>query len=272
MSLRRATILLLVCGSLVVACDTTVEPFLQRFAPPVHVVDGFIDARADTQFVRIQKLRQTRTAPEAVLDEFVVTTRIDGGQEVVWQDAIVTLDDGSTGHQFSAPFAPGPGARIELSVSDADATTMLVTDVPSSPRLSQRSPTLNPVVVQPVQLVGLAARPPELTVTYEVEEPETSASHTFSFAYATPGRMALSAWEFDVFLTSDRNRIGLQLGRPQTDTLLVLNRVSVDFELLSTEWDEIDNEARPPGFFGSIGTYSLELQLNADIRDLLKVQ
>lgn len=254
-------------------CDTQVEPFIDEFEAPVHVVDGFLDGSTTEQRVRIQKLRRSEERPLPVLGEYDVSSvAVGDGGTVVWQDSIITLDDGTSAHQFSASFVPQPGVRYQLTVADDEAQTSVSTTVPEAPQLSTLVPSVTTVVVQPVALSGLIGPPPNLYVSYVVVEPEDGSRHTIDYTYTTPGRRRQTAWEFDVFLSADRMRIGSDLNRPASDTTLVLESVSVHFELFSPEWDQLDLPVRNPGFFASIGSFSIPVSIDPTLRDILRVK
>ena len=256
-----------------VACDTTVNPFLDDLEPPLHVVDGFLDGNADLQQVRVQRLRRRSDLPTATLGEFSVTSIAEpSGVTTVWRDSLITLDDGSMGHLFSAPLTPLPGIRYRLRVSDSTGTTEVSTTVPSVPGSFYFPPDFFPTVTQLTILRDVGDRPPELALRYEVTEPEDSSRHIFTYEYLSPGRPRVSGWEFTLFLGSDRRRIGATLGRADNDTLLILNSVSIVFELPSSEWQQLTSNGRPSGFFASIGSYSLDVPVNQETRSIMKVQ
>ena len=167
---------------------------------------------------------------------------------------------------------PQAGVRYQLTVTDNDAETAVSTTIPDEPLLSTLVPIVTTAVVQPIALSGLVGPPPGLYVSYVVVEPEDASRHTFDYTYTTPGRRRQNGWEFDVFLSADRMRIGNDLGRPESDTTLVLESVSVHFELFSPEWDELDLPVRTPGFFGSIGSFSIPVSVDPTLRDVLRVK
>jgi hypothetical protein len=256
-------------GLFATACDTQVEPFLEDFAPPRHIVNGFLDASRDTQYVRVQRLRRTTEAAPAIPDEFVVTSVVEGLPETTWRDSIVALDDGNSGHLYSAVFRPVAGDTYTIRVSDSGDTTELETTVPEEPALVVDPPSTGSAITQTIMLVGRNERPPELRVVYDVTDPVSMERREFSYPYNGVGRNLSVGWGFDVFLSSDRNRIDIDLGATANDSLLMLNSVRVSFELLSSDW-AIAQGSRVPSFFGAVGVYEIPWLLDDSTRLALR--
>lgn len=259
---------------LLFGCQTQVEPFLDEFAPPIHIVDGFLDGATDQQRIRVQRIRRSTNQQTITLDEFAVeSTAVETAVETTWRDSLIELSDGSTGHMFLANFRPQPGTTHRLTVRDETGETTVSTTVPDVPRTALGPILLEPAVTQPFLFANRRSAPPGLAVSYEVTVPETSERHYFSFSYGTAGRNISGAWEVYLFLLADRNRIGSLLGRPTSDTLLVLNSVNVTFELLSDEWEARDAPGRRDvGFFGSVGSYAVPVPVDGVTRAFLNVQ
>jgi hypothetical protein len=232
-------------------------------------VNGTLDVARDTQYVRVQRLRRTTEAVPATVDEFVVTSSAEGSPETIWRDSIVVLDNGNSGHLFSAVFRPLSGESYTIRVSDSGGTTEVTTTVPPEPPLVVDPPSFGSAVTQTIMLVGRSERPPELRVVYDVTHPVTMERREFAYAYNASGRNSSVGWEFDVFLSSDRNRIDADLHLQARDSILVLHSVRVSFELLSADWADAESSI-DPGFFGAVGVYDLPWILDDDTRVALR--
>lgn len=105
-----AVLLLLATG-----CETTVEPFKEN---DLHYsIFGYLHAGADTQFVRVEPLRDgllTR-APDT-LDVTVELTELATGRTVVLRDSFFRYLGDVTAHNFHTTLAIGPTAAYSLSV------------------------------------------------------------------------------------------------------------------------------------------------------------
>jgi len=251
------------------ACETNVEPFLDQIAAPVHVVDGVLDAADSTQFIRVQRVRRTGGLPNTVPGEFDVTSVASGGGElVVWTDSIITLNNGATAHLYHARLRPLVGMTYAIRVADSLGVTEVTTTLRDAPELIALPPENDPAITQELVLAELTERPPELRVRYTVTTPE-GQTHEVSYPYLPFGSRRPSGWSFEVFLQSDRNRIGLDLGRPPAETSLVLNDIRLVFELESEDWDDAA-DPDTPGFLGAIGVYELPWELPDTTRVALR--
>lgn len=268
MRFGRVHIVLLIL-LLTAACETNVEPFLDRIAPPLHVIDGVLDGTDSTQFIRIQRVRRTGDPPAIIPGEFDVTSLASGGGEpVTWMDSIIVLDNGATGHLYHARLRPDVGMTYTIRVSDSAGATEVSTTLPDAPGLIALPPDNEPAIRQELVLAELTERPPELRVRYTVTTPE-GQTYRVEYPYRPFGTTRPSGWSFSVFLQSDRNRIGLDLGRPPNETSLVLNDIRLVFELESEGWDEAA-DPDTPGFLGAIGVYELPWELPDTTRTALR--
>ena len=125
-----------------IGCDSTVDPFQENDRH--YSIFGYLNVTADTQFVRIEKLRdgQATQAPPT-LDATVRLTNLATDRTVPLQDSLFQFFGGATAHNFytTADIAPSTTYRLVVegpngAVSRAETTT------PPSPTVT---------VVRPVQ-------------------------------------------------------------------------------------------------------------------------
>lgn len=147
-------------------CDESFDPFAEaegRFA-----LFGFLDARQDTQFVRVQPVSD-RERELRLGDAQLTSTVLASGVVEVWQDSLVTLDDGSRGLLFFASFRPEDGEtyRIEVEGTTGAAEQVEVAMPVEPPLMVNRPAEVGGVISQRLRL--LSDLPPEnVRVVYTV--------------------------------------------------------------------------------------------------------
>lgn len=110
-------------------CDPTVDSFQEN--DQHYSIFGYLNVTADTQFVRVEQLRdgQATQAP-ATLDAAVRLTNLATDQTVTLQDSLFRFLDGRTAHNFytTTDIAPSTTYRLVVegpdgAVSRAETTT-----------------------------------------------------------------------------------------------------------------------------------------------------
>jgi len=143
--LCRQTVLACLLAALsTTGCEEGVDPVLGT--DRAFTVYGFIDARSDTQAVRVFSIegRLELTRPER-LDARVTSMDFQAGTQHAWQDSVVTFSTGRYGHVYWSGFraAYEHRYRLELTRSDGVVTHVEVTVPPLS------EPVLLPATVVP---------------------------------------------------------------------------------------------------------------------------
>jgi hypothetical protein len=243
------------------ACDNTISP-LADGADRIVAIYGMLDARVDTQYVRVGSLRPTvlREAPE-IHNLRVRSRTTGGGTSVDWFGVEEPDSATSAGHLFGGVFRPESDTEYELEVwSDDEVLASATTILPVQPRLLAALPTGDSLnLTQAIQLEDIFKKPLTMSVNYEVYAPGVDSTQIVTIEYDQPGEIAGSGWFFYVFLARDRAAVRRQLGLQPTGADSVgLKRVSAVFSLPSEEYEHPDDESNlhsALGFFGSVGKY-----------------
>ncbi|GEM_PF-4676502 len=124
-------------------CDTRVEPFQES---GYHFsFGGVIDASLDTQFVRVNPLREQATVPREPYDVVVSSINLESGEQAVWRDSVFVLQGGTFAHNFwtTERFQVGGTYRFEARWPDGreayaevvmpDSAQVVVQTIPFDP-------------------------------------------------------------------------------------------------------------------------------------------
>ncbi len=281
---------LLVSILFVMGCEESVNPFVEedRF----YTVFGYLDTAADQQFVRVIPLRTDfADLGNTTIDATVTTLEVESGQSLVWQDSLVTYDDGSIGHVFHAPFRPIPGWTYDLTISRSDGIqSSASTTIPLITGVELDEPTISlAAVFQKIRWSNIDFQPFRVEVWYRFLN--SSPSLPFLNAVLPYGNVddkygqviQGDKWEVLVRLTDDKEDVTRALGLSDNSEPFLM---SVGMRLTMT-----DESWRPPdgvfdrevlvqpgtlsnvnngfGFFGSLNQYSHEWTLSPEITALI---
>ena len=226
----RPLVALVLLGALLAAgCSDAFDPFVesdQRFA-----LYGFLDARQDTQFVRVQPI----TGQEAVAATRVTSTVLATGEQIVWRDSLLRLDDGALGTVYVAAFRPEPGLTYRVGAVSPEAPDVGSTAeirVPAEAALRVAAPRLVGGLV--TQVLGLESplRPRDVRITYTVRR-VGGEPIVFSFDYTA--RPATSGGGFEVLVSLLRNAEDIQSRLnvdPEEGERLALLDLSLTYDLV----------------------------------------
>lgn len=134
-------VLCLVAGFVISACETGVDPFIDedRF----FSIYGSLDTKLEEQFIRVIPVRRDFDSDNTSIDASLKSTDLTSGEERIWRDSVVTLNDGSIGHIFVSTFRVRPGHSYKIEVSDSNGnTTSATTTMPSFIEAEVREPNL----------------------------------------------------------------------------------------------------------------------------------
>jgi hypothetical protein len=254
-------------------CDNSINP-ISEAAEGVFAVYGYLDTAADTQFVRIEGLRDSAFGTDDSVDGVEVTST--GGSEGIrlWQESPVSLDGGGIGHVYFSVFPAEPGKEYALRVGPPNGpATEARVRMPPIPRLSTDPPQGDSLsLVQSIGVLGVDREPLKLTVLYEVRGPSDAEPTRIPIDYGKGGTATARGWEFDVFLSRDRSSVMAALQRDQADRDVEMVSLQVFAELRSPEWDDEgdpSNITSGLGFFGAVGRFNLGWQLSPEFVSVL---
>ncbi len=124
-------------------CDTSLDAFAD--SDKYYSVFGYLDAAADTQWVRIDPLRDSVLVGTEPFEARVTTTNLSTGETSVWQRKIINLapDPAVTllvqNYYTTADIAPEATYRFKVESEDGKTTTAEVT-IPPDFTVSYRNP------------------------------------------------------------------------------------------------------------------------------------
>lgn len=221
---------------LLAACDTEFSPYAE--GSPYFALDARIDARQDTQFVRVQDLQIAPGAAPAPLPARV-TLETGGAVVADLRDSLVTLEGGGTAHLFwtDAALDLERGYQI-VAVRDDDPSAMSTGSF-SFPNAAVVSDDLPPEsTVRNLRLNGESPRGVPAFVTYFARRADTGVTATVTVRQdfqAFAGGRALP-----INLVNDAGRIRDALDLPSSDTSLgELLNATVRYTAVSPEPTEI---------------------------------
>jgi hypothetical protein len=129
---RRSLVPVLLAAALASGCDVPFEPYEENTVGPFSIF-GYLDLRADTQWIRVTPIRQDLLPDPAPIDAVVTLEHLGSGHVVTLRDSLFTFADprlNTVGyaHNFwtTEPLEPEATYRLTAVRSDGSATTALV--------------------------------------------------------------------------------------------------------------------------------------------------
>lgn len=119
---------LLICASLLAGCEPSFDPIQEN--DRYYSMFGYLNASADTQFVRIEELRDSlATGAVKKLDAEVTLTNTSTGQTAVMQDSLFEYPKG-VAHNFFTTMDIVPNEKYELVVNGPAGTSSAEVTIP----------------------------------------------------------------------------------------------------------------------------------------------
>ncbi|MEL6617028.1 MAG: hypothetical protein AAFQ43_14900, partial [Bacteroidota bacterium] len=237
---------------LLAACDTEFSPYAE--GPPYFALDARIDARQDTQFVRVQDLSIGPGAEPAPLP-VTVTLETGGVAVATLRDSLVALDGGGTGHLFwtDAPLDLSLDYEI-VAVRDADQSAESVGTFAFPDAVVLGDSQSPPSTLRTLQLNGESPRATPAFVSYVARRSDTGVTATVTVRHDF--QVLAGVQTLPINLVNDAARIRDALDLPRTDMdLAELLDASVRYTAISTEPAEIDR---------GVGSVTWIVDLDAD--------
>ncbi len=164
--------LLLLCSLLsLTGCDEGFDPFAE--GADGAALSGTLDARLDTQFVRVEPIRR---APNAEPPPPLVTaTDVGSGDVLVFRDTLITTSDGETAPAAFSLLRPLPGRTYRLAAERADAAgapSAVAVPVPARPtfRAGSVDSLAGGEIAQRLTLEGAVGPPQEVRLEYDLTD------------------------------------------------------------------------------------------------------
>lgn len=113
------------------ACDTTFDPFER--SPLEYSVMGYLDASADTQYVRIERLRDSLLIGSGPVDVSVTLEVLESGDKYIWKDSLFRFSNVMV-HNFwtDADIEVGQSYRLEVDPLNGKPIIASVISLPDS--------------------------------------------------------------------------------------------------------------------------------------------
>lgn len=131
-TVRNRLFAVLLAASAAAGCDYPFEPYEQNDEGAFSLF-GFLDLRADTQWVRVTEVRQNVQTGAEPIDAMVTLEHVASGRTVTLRDSVSTFPDPGLGgvgyaHNFwtTEPLEPAATYRLTATRSDGASTTALV--------------------------------------------------------------------------------------------------------------------------------------------------
>ena len=240
---------LLFCALMLAACSDAFDPFVE--SDRTFALYGFLDARQDTQYVRVQAITE-QEEPGSTVAARVTSTDLVTEETIAWQDSLVRLDDGELGTAFFAVFRPEAGRMYRIEATrpdDPGAASEVVVMLPAEPPLQTAEPeVIGGAVAQRLTLPG-DLRPENVRVAYTVQRVEVG-SDPIGFSFERNAQPVVGGGAFDVLvpLSRDAQVIRSTLGiDPQDPEPVALLSLQLSYEIVDEQRAEVT------GGIGNVG-------------------
>ena len=257
-------------GIELVACDTAVDRFATEEREAAFNITGTLSTDLDTQFVRVQRIRDT-IEPDTLrpLDATVTLSDLDTGESRMMTDSLVGLDDGTRGHLMFLRYEVQAGHRYEIRIEGSDGpTTVATTAIPPRPETTVSNvETAGSATTQSITWLEMTKTPNYAAVVYSLASDDQSAPSDVVIAYTLRGSLGNSGWTTAVRLSDDQRIARQQLDIRQDDRNAVFSGIRMQIRILSDEWSDSksgENIVGGVGFFGSTGDFTEEWILDEE--------
>jgi hypothetical protein len=252
-----ATVLLAGLGH--AGCDTSFEPFQE--SDHYFSVFGYLDASADTQYVRVTPLRNSLVATAGPLDATVTLEDLASGRRTVLRDSAFVFGGRAAVHNYwtTEDVLPGAAYRLTVTRSDGAATTATIRIPDTFPDPQVVAEPFRPIVIRARGVERLA----DIRMVYRLLERFSGRRATYEVSYLTDASRTAEA--FVVFLNTERDfqQIQTRYGQGvQIESAHVVvgaagpdwpDLTEIDLETLALA-DVVSNVEHGVGFVGGVFT------------------
>lgn len=116
------------------SCNDSFQPLQENDSTPFAMY-GYLDATADTQWVRVQPLRKYVDEPISAQDMYVTLQHVESGETAVMQDSLFTVNEGNTAINVwtTMDIEPDQTYLLRSERSDGAVSEVTVTTPPDFP-------------------------------------------------------------------------------------------------------------------------------------------
>ncbi len=266
-------------------CETSFDPFVQS-QDRYFSIGGYLDAAADTQFVRIAPLRMQFEVQLADLDAVVRLTHLASGESTVWRDSLFQIGPVSAHNFWSAePLRNGETYLFSVERSDGSASTATVTlpEAITEPLLCTIFDE-NSLTDPPVFVLQDVDRLAELEMIYDLRlrTDPLDAVRSHGISYKGPSRRTSYGQAYVTNVFDDLNTIAVRNSYAPLD--LILLRVRVRVAAAGPDWPDpsldletlalpgvVSNVENGLGYLGGVATRTVSWPEMLRYLDLLGI-
>lgn len=232
------------------ACEESIPAIDMSEQNKYFSLYGYLLTGADTSSVRVIPYREMLERPgPGPIDAKVVSEHAASGRKVVWQDSLVSYQDGSFGHVFwTSAVDVTPNSRYTLHVERSDGKAVhAVVNVPPKPRnLYVEVPHYNLAAgyLQDVEWTTQSPAPFVADVSYMVQTIlPSSGIFPVTIPYDERIEQISDGWSITIHLEEDRGVVSKEIAdriEVTPDTRVLLRGMRLYLVVPHEEWD-------PPG-------------------------
>lgn len=190
----------------ITACEQPFEP-VQENERHFFSINGYLDASADTQWVRVMPVRETLLQEPDLPVPLVTLYDLENDTNVVMRDSLFTFSGGRYAYNFWTTMDLQPEQKYRLVVEGQDGrfSQAEVTLPPDFPEPRFREPEFGDDIL----LVEGVERLADIQVVYEIRLNNTGEVFSAAFSYLP----------FSIFLPPSTYRIGINPDYPRTEVM-----------------------------------------------------
>lgn len=266
---RRAPLAGLVAALIAIpGCDTSVD-LLTTDGRSLFSVHGYLDAAADTQWVRVEPLRPlVGPGPRQADGVTVESVHLGTGTRERWEPVDRTDADGNPVSAYRAVFRPVEGETYRVEIArDGVIGAVGETRVPPSATLDVPPADTGDgtFVAQRLLFSGAEGSPQQVRIVYRLRAPGSAESRRLAVEYGEVPAIEGGRFVVTVYPSRDRSELLFRLSVPQDTRGVTLEGMAVEYSLLSPEWSYRGPDPgirSGHGFFASRGVYEVPWRLS----------
>lgn len=232
-------------------CDTSFPVFTETDL--TFSIFGYLDTRADTQWVRVAPIQDSMLVGSGDIDVRVTTRNLETGEEVVWRESVFTLPSGQMLCNFWTDAAISPEATYRFTVErqrDGATSTAEVTTPEYFPPfriLGQPPKEVISVRLRGVERVGAVDVSLEFQVCLPSTPPECYDLHPTYPWLSDTTRTGNGRWRVEIdWLSRIKSIWGEDATVDLYDFVITVASVSEDWPDYKMPIDSLAEAVQPP--------------------------